>query len=184
MAIYQETSAIQSTTASGIITSKRSIDTNVLVDDGQIIVLGGLIDDNLQDGVEKVPGLGDIPVIGNLFKYQKRNRVKTNLMVFLRPTVIRSNEQSVNVAGDRYNYIRNAEIGAQPEPTLVLPNLGAPLLPPLNNGQLVDGPLYNPVPPNNANVQEMLRQQPAPQVPPLPPGSGPRRPEPFVNPGP
>jgi general secretion pathway protein D len=184
MAIYQETSAIQSTTASGIITSKRSIDTNVLVDDGQIIVLGGLIDDNLQNGVEKVPGLGDIPVIGNLFKYQKRNRVKTNLMVFLRPTVIRSNEQSVNVAGDRYNYIRNAELGAQPEPTLVLPNLGAPLLPPLNKGQLVDGPLYNPVPPNNANVQEMLRQQVAPSAQPLPGRFAPQRPDPNINPGP
>jgi general secretion pathway protein D len=184
MAIYQETSAIQDTTASGIITSKRSIDTNVLVDDGQIIVLGGLIDDNVQDGVEKVPGLGDIPLIGGLFKYQRRNRVKTNLMVFLRPTVIRSNEQSVNVAGDRYNYIRNAEIGAQPEPTIILPNLGAPLLPALEGGRLLQGPLYNPVPPDNANTQEMLRQQPAPQVQPLPPSSGSRRPEPFVNPGP
>ncbi|MES2535291.1 MAG: type II secretion system secretin GspD [Pseudomonadota bacterium] len=194
MAIYQETSAIQDTTASGIITSKRSIDTNVLVDDGQIIVLGGLIDDNLQDGVEKVPGLGDIPIIGGLFKYQRRNRVKTNLMVFLRPTVIRSNEHSVNVAGDRYNYIRNAEISAQPEPTLVLPNLGAPLLPALEGGRLLDGPLYNATPPNNANVPPMLRQpmlqqptlrQPvAPLSKPLPRGSASQQSDPIINSGP
>jgi len=142
MAIYQETSSVQDATGSaGIITNKRSIDTNVLVDDGQIIVLGGLIDDSQRDGVVKVPGLGDIPILGNLFKYQKRSRVKTNLMVFLRPTVIRNTEQSVSLAGDRYDYIRNAEIAGQPENSLVLPNLGAPLLPPLEDGKIVGGAL-------------------------------------------
>jgi general secretion pathway protein D len=166
MAIYQETSAIQdATNSAGLITSKRSIDTNVLVDDGQIIVLGGLIDDNMQDGVEKVPGLGDIPVLGNLFKYQKRSRVKTNLMVFLRPTVIRTNEQSVNVAGDRYNYIRNAEIDAQPAQTMVLPNMGAPLLPPLQDGRMIGGSLLNidQVITGNGNAQQPGPAQPAPQ---------------------
>lgn len=168
MAIYQETSAIQDlTNSAGIITSKRSIDTNVLVDDGQIIVLGGLIDDNMQDGLEKVPGLGDIPIIGNLFKYQKRSRVKTNLMVFLRPTVIRSNEQSVNVSGDRYNYIRNAEIVGQPESTLVLPNMGAPILPPLENGKIGEGPLLNLIPAKQGGQAG----QPAPTSPTSPPQS-------------
>ena len=142
MAIYQETSAIQdSTNSAGLITSKRSLDTNVLVDDGQIIVLGGLIDDNMQDTVEKVPGLGDIPIIGALFRYKKRSHVKTNLMVFLRPTIIRSNEQSVSLAGDRYDYIRNAEIAGQPERIIVLPNMDAPQLPPLQDGRMVGGPL-------------------------------------------
>jgi len=165
MAIYQETSAIQDlTNTAGIITSKRSIDTNVLVDDGQIIVLGGLIDDNMQDGLEKVPGLGDIPVIGNLFKYQKRSRVKTNLMVFLRPTVIRTNEQSVNVSGDRYNYIRNAEIVGQPESTLVLPNMGAPILPPLENGRIGEGALLNLIPAKQGG-QQTPPTQPSPQQP-------------------
>ena len=106
-------------------------------------MLGGLIDETLQDGVEKVPGLGDIPIIGNLFKSQKRSRVKTNLMVFLRPTVIRSNEQSVNLASDRYNYIRNAEISAQPEKSLVLPDMKAPQLQPLQDGQMAGGLLFN-----------------------------------------
>ena len=176
MAIYQEISSVQDlTAAAGIITNKRSIDTNVLVDDGQIIVLGGLIDENLQDGVEKVPGLGDIPVIGNLFKYQKRSRVKTNLMVFLRPTVIRSNEQSVNLAGDRYNYIRNAEISAQPTRSLVLPDMKAPQLPPLQDGQMAGGLLFNRMdsgplfsktaPGTPVNMQPVLPQNPAPQQP-------------------
>ena len=148
MAIYQETSAVQSTTNSaGIITSKRSIDTNVLVDDGQIIVLGGLIEDTVNDGNEKVPGLGDIPVVGNLFKYQKRNRTKTNLMVFLRPTIVRSNEQSVSVSGDRYDYMRSIEQQAQPRETAVLPNMTAPTLPLLENGKPVGGTMLRPIEP-------------------------------------
>ena len=143
MTIYQETSNVQQTTSAGIITNKRSIDTNVLVDDGQIIVLGGLIEDSLQDGVEQVPFLGSIPIIGNLFKYQKRNHVKTNLMVFLRPTVIRSNEQSVSLSTDRYDYIRNAEINGQSENSIVLPNMESPQLPPLRmDGQMDGGPLF------------------------------------------
>jgi general secretion pathway protein D len=141
MAIYQETSSIQDTTASGLITSKRSIETNVLVDDGQIIVLGGLIDDTLQDGVEKVPGLGDIPILGNLFKYQRRSRVKTNLMVFLRPTVIRTPGRSSAVTTDRYDYIRNAGIISQSNPPGVLPDMGPLLLPPMINGQITEPPL-------------------------------------------
>ncbi len=144
MAIYQETSAVtDSTNPAGLITSKRSLDTNVLVDDGQIIVLGGLIDDNMQDSIEKVPGLGDIPIIGNLFKYKTRSHVKTNLMVFLRPTIIRSNEQSVNLAEDRYDFIRNEEISGQPERAIILPNLDAPQLPPLKDGRINGGLLFN-----------------------------------------
>ena len=152
MAIYQETSSVQDTAnAAGIITSKRSIDTNVLVDDGQIIVLGGLIEDTVQNGEEKVPGLGDLPFVGNLFKYQNRKRVKTNLMVFLRPTVVRSNEQSVNLAGDRYEMIRKVEQASQPRQTPLLPAMEGPVLPPLQNGQPVGGglvrsPLAPPAP--------------------------------------
>jgi general secretion pathway protein D len=142
MAIYQETSAVtDKTNPAGLITSKRSLDTNVLVNDGQIIVLGGLIDDNMQDTVEQVPVLGSIPIIGGLFRYKTRTHVKTDLMVFLRPTIIRSNEQSVNLAGDRYNYIRNAEIAGQPERTTILPNMDAAQLPPLQDGRMVGGPL-------------------------------------------
>ncbi|MEQ1556431.1 MAG: type II secretion system protein GspD, partial [Gallionella sp.] len=142
LAIYQETSAISPTVnAAGLITSKRSIDTNVLVDDGQIIVLGGLIDDNLQDNEESVPGLGSIPWLGNLFKYRVRTHNKTNLMVFLRPTVIRNTEQSTDLAADRYDFIRAAEINNQPEQTWLMPSMDAPLLPELKNGKIVGGNL-------------------------------------------
>jgi general secretion pathway protein D len=180
MAIYQETSNIQQNTTSGLITNKRSIDTNVLVDDGQIIVLGGLIEDNWQDGEEKVPGLGDVPIVGNLFKYQQRNRVKTNLMVFLRPIVIRSNEQSVSLTGDRYGYIRGKQIEAQPEPTIVLSNTGAPMLPPLQDGRLGSGPLHE----NPGNVQGST-VQPAPQQTPTAPHAHPvPQPQPQPRPAP
>ena len=171
MAIYQETSDVtDSTNSAGLITSKRSLDTNVLVDDGQIIVLGGLIDDNMQDTVEKVPGLGDIPVIGGLFRYKKRSHVKTNLMVFLRPTIIRNNEESVSLAGDRYDYIRNEEIKGQPDKATMLPNtespeIRAPRLPPLKDGKMVGGHLVNQKQ-TGAQQAEPMRTQPIiPQVP-------------------
>ena len=165
MAIYQETSNIQTDSNAGLITSKRSIDTNVLVDDGQVIVLGGLIDENMQDSVEKVPGLGDIPIIGNLFKYQKRSKGKTNLMVFLRPTVVRSNEQSVNLAADRYNYIRGTEISEQPHPSMTLPTITAPRLPEFQDGRMLGGPLTNvkPIPTNK--LQPLQSSSPVPSSP-------------------
>jgi general secretion pathway protein D len=165
MAIYQETSGIDnsvSTGGAGLATTKRSLDTNVLVDDGQIIVLGGLIDDNMQDSVEKVPVLGSIPIIGGLFRYKTKNHVKRNLMVFLRPTIIRNNEQSVDLAADRYDYIRNAEINGQ-----AARNTDGPQLPPLQDGRMVGGPLSKqakPVAP--AGTPQALPQQPAPQQPP------------------
>lgn len=146
MSIYQETSNIQESTSSGLITSKRSIDTNVLVDNGQIVVLGGLIEDTLNDNVEKVPLLGDIPLLGYLFRYQSKKRGKTNLMVFLRPTVIRSNNESVAVAGDRYDYIQAAQGTTQSEKNIFLPQSEEPRLPPLQNGKPVGGALLKKSP--------------------------------------
>ncbi|MFM8467977.1 MAG: type II secretion system secretin GspD [Oxalobacteraceae bacterium] len=141
MAIYQETSSIQQSTTSGLITSKRSIDTNVLVDDGQIIVLGGLIEDTVNDTVEKVPGLGDIPVLGYLFRYQSKRRGKTNLMVFLRPIVVRNEVQSVALASDRYDYLRGLQRAILPEPNALLPRTDSPWLPPLKEGRPAGGTL-------------------------------------------
>lgn len=172
MAIYQETSGIDnsvSTGGAGLATTKRSLDTNVLVNDGQIIVLGGLIDDKMEDGIEKVPGLGDIPFIGSLFQYKTRSHVKRNLMVFLRPTIIRNNEQSVSLTEDRYDYIRNAEIAGKPERTLILPNVDASQLPPLKNGSMEGGLLFDrmdhgPVfakPESDQPVQSTSPQEPA-----------------------
>ena len=128
--IYQEVSSIQdSTNASGVITNKRAVESTVLVDDGQIVVIGGLIQDSVKDGVEKIPGLGDIPLIGGLFKYNTRSRSKTNLMVFLRPTLLRSAERADSLSNDRYDYILGEQLKARPAPS-VLPDFGAPSLPP------------------------------------------------------
>jgi general secretion pathway protein D len=143
MAIYQETSNIQQSTASGLITSKRSIDTNVLVDDGQIIVLGGLIEDTVTDSIEKVPGLGNLPLLGYLFRYQSKRRTKTNLMVFLRPNIIRNDQHSIALTSDRYDYIRHAQSNVQPVPNILLPATEIPQLPPIEGGKPVGGVLFN-----------------------------------------
>lgn len=131
--IFQEVSNVQSDSSAGLITNKRSIDSTVLVEDGQIVVLGGLIQDDVKNDSDKVPLLGDIPLIGNLFKYESRRRTKTNLMVFLRPFVLREPTASVSFTGDRYDYIRNQQKSAQPEPHWFLPSQPAPALPELQS---------------------------------------------------
>jgi general secretion pathway protein D len=148
MQIYQESSSIDTTqnNAAGLITNLRSITTNVLVDDGQIIVLGGLIQDSVSDTNEQVPGLGDIPLVGNLFKYKTRNHSKTNLMVFLRPLVIRNTEQSAHVTADRYDYMRNEETVTQPVRAALMTDMAAPVVPPNQNGKVGGGGLVQPFP--------------------------------------
>jgi general secretion pathway protein D len=109
MQIFQETSNVASQTAQGLITNRRAIESNVLVDDGQIVVLGGLIEERVEGGEAKVPGLGDVPVMGQLFRYDNRKRVKTNLLVFLRPVVLRDADASHGVTADRYDYMRQLQ---------------------------------------------------------------------------
>ena len=105
--IFQEVSSVlDRTNASGIITNRRAIESNVLVDDGEIIVLGGLIEETLSGSESKVPGLGDLPLIGGLFRYESRKRVKNNLLVFLRPVVLRDMDAANAVSANRYDYIR------------------------------------------------------------------------------
>ncbi len=134
LGIYQEVSSVDQTSltsSSGVTTNKRSLESTVLVDDGQIVVLGGLVQDNVQAVQDKVPLLGDIPVLGNLFRYESRTRTKTNLMVFLRPVVLRDAQASASLTGDRYEYIRNEQAQTQSGSHLLLPDLNAPKLPPL-----------------------------------------------------
>ncbi|CAN7220783.1 type II secretion system secretin GspD [Duganella sp. LjRoot269] len=150
MAIYHETSSVDKSSlaaTAGITLNTRVIENNVIADDGQIIVLGGLIEDTEGDGVEKVRGLGDIPILGNLFKYQTRSRKKTNLMVFLRPVVIRNKEQSTSLATDRYDYMRGQQDGIQPPDNILVRDLGQPQLPTVVNGQLSGGTVARPIPP-------------------------------------
>lgn len=131
--IYQEVSSIDARVLQGgVVTNKRALESSVLVDDGQIIVLGGLIQDSVTTGQEKVPLLGDLPVLGNLFRYETRQRTKTNLMVFLRPYVIRG-AQAGHLVVDRYDLMRREGLGAQPPPSWILPDMPAPVLPTLDN---------------------------------------------------
>lgn len=133
--IYQESSAVADTTnAAGIITSKRSFDSNVLVEDGQTIALGGLMEDSYNDGVQKVPGLGDIPLVGALFRYENKSRDKTNLMVFIRPHIIRSGAQNDAIVSDRYDYMRSAANNSRPN-AWFLQGGDPPTLPPLDEPQ-------------------------------------------------
>lgn len=169
MAIYNESSSVDqsslTTSSSGIILNTRVIENNVIADDGQIIVLGGLIEDTASDGVEKVRGLGDIPVLGNLFKYNTRARKKTNLMVFLRPVVIRNKEQSMSLAADRYDYMRASGADFTPSDTILLRQLGQPQLPALNNGVPVGSPtVAAPVPPAPVPAGAPGAAQPVPQT--------------------
>lgn len=175
MAIYHENSSVDPTSrtsASGVTTNVRAIESNVVADDGQIIVLGGLIEDTEGDGEEKVRGLGDIPVLGNLFKYRSRTRNKTNLMVFLRPVVVRSKEASASITLDRYEYLRAAGAAQQPEQTILVRDLGAPVLPALTNGQPPVGgamatmpPTPAPTPAQQARPGAQPGAQPAPVQP-------------------
>lgn len=151
LAIYHETSSVDKSTltaASGITLNNRVIENNVIADDGQIVVLGGLIEDTEGDGVDRVPGLGSIPVLGNLFKSQSRTRKKTNLMVFLRPVVIRNKEQSTSLATDRYDYMRSQQQAILPPDSALVKDLGQPILPQLQNGAPISGgAVAAPVPP-------------------------------------
>jgi len=135
--IFQEVSNVtrdaQLVKSADLITNKRSLESTVLVDDGQIVVLGGLIQDDQQAAVDKVPLLGDIPWIGSLFKYETRNRKRTNLMVFLRPVVLKDDKAAASLTADRYEYIRNLQRGMDLPPNVLLPGTKATELPPLES---------------------------------------------------
>jgi general secretion pathway protein D len=141
--IFQEVSSVQASSlnsAGGIITNKRSIESNVLVDDGAIVVLGGLLQDEYSGNQEKVPGVGDLPFFGNLFKAETRSRKKTNLMVFLRPVVIRDASQSDELSIDRYDLMRLKQQAAQPPESVLVPVNSGPVLPALRGGPALSSP--------------------------------------------
>lgn len=115
MEIEQELSAVSSSSvlAADLITTQRSIKTIVLVEDGEMLVLGGLIDDNVRDQVGRVPGLASLPLLGNLFKSRSSTRTKQNLMVFMRPTVIRDRTTSARLTAANYSYIRDRQLNSR-----------------------------------------------------------------------
>ena len=131
--IQQEVSNVSaSATSSGdIITNKRSITTSVLVEDGEILVLGGLIDDTMRDNVSKVPLLGDIPLLGWLFRSHSTSKEKQNLMVFMRPSIMRDATAASYHTNQKYNYLRAQQIDAGENGFGLLREESTPLLPPV-----------------------------------------------------
>ncbi len=132
--VFQENSGIEgdtSSNANGPTTTKQSIETNIIVEDGGILVLGGLAEDSFSNGAQKVPGLGDIPLFGNLFKSESRTRDKRQLMLFLRPVIVRDASSTQSLSLDRYELMRSGQKDVQPAPSSVLGSISeAPVLPP------------------------------------------------------
>lgn len=139
--IEQEVSSISSGTsgASDIITNKRSIRTSVMVEDRQVIVLGGLIEDQQRESVQKVPGLGDLPLLGQIFRYNSTSNEKKNLMVFLHPVILRDAAMQSQISGGKYTYIRNMQLLQRTQPKTVLRNKDTPLLPTLDELRKITG---------------------------------------------
>ncbi len=150
LVIYQEVSSIQAGTLlnlNGPTTNKRSIESTVLVNDGDIVVLGGLLEDDFSGNQQKVPVLGDVPVFGALFRSDTRGRKKTNLMVFLRPVIVRSAADSNALSFDRYDAMRGVQQSAQPTDSATVPVNQAPVMAPLPKPQYqrpVPAPLLVP----------------------------------------
>lgn len=133
--IFQEVSSVDPTTTNNIngpTTNKRSVESSVVVDNGNVVALAGLLQDDYGNTADKVPLAGDIPVLGYLFKNETRSRKKVNLMIFLRPVVVRENYTSDVLTYDRYDALRSNQMRAQPESNVFLNNVPAsPLLPPV-----------------------------------------------------
>ncbi|MGI8894093.1 MAG: type II secretion system secretin GspD [Casimicrobiaceae bacterium] len=130
LVVYQEVSRVEDRRdPAGIILSKRALESSVVIDDQQIVVLGGLIQDTFSDGTDKIPVAGDVPVIGNLFRYDSRRRSKTNLLVFLKPTVVRTDAQGKVLTSERYDYIMNEQERTRPLPRWFWDDPSYPQLP-------------------------------------------------------
>ena len=172
MTLFQESSSLASGTAPGTssagpTTNKKSIESTVVVDDGQIIVLGGLIEDTVTVDKSKVPLLGDIPYLGALFRTETRTKKRTNQMVFLRPVVMRDAASSNKLSIDRYEQIRSEQKDVQMPTSPLMPIGSVPVIPPL---RAVDDPTL-PLSPNADRPPPSL--VPPPNAPLSPPPGAP-----------
>ena len=187
MAIFQESSSViaqaTGTANAGPTTNKRSIESSVVVEDGQILVLGGLIEDRYVDDTSKVPLLGDIPYVGALFRSNSRSKTRTNLMVFLRPTVLRDAETSNRVSTERYEQIRSFQKDMQPSPNIFIPVTGSPVMPPL---RAVEGTDTITAPQTSPGTEPPVIRNPRPAGEPAsaPPTSPAHAPGPVPGPAP
>tara|TARA_R110000772_G_scaffold255327_1_gene371465 strand:- start:58202 stop:60229 length:2028 start_codon:yes stop_codon:yes gene_type:complete len=131
--ISQEVSSLSNTSvvlqASDLITNERVLQTKVLAADGRVVVLGGLIKDDVQDASQKVPLLGDIPLLGRLFRNDAVQVIKTNLLIFIRPTIIRDDEQLAGATADKYRYIRDQQVLRRERGLMFLDDSNVPVLP-------------------------------------------------------
>jgi len=152
LTIYQEVSRVEDTTnAAGIITNKRSLESSVVIDDNQIVVLGGLMQDAFADSTDKVPLVGDVPVIGQLFRYDNRKRSKTNLLIFLKPTVVRTGSTAAALTGERYDYLIREQERLHPTERFFWKDPTVPELPALPPAPLEPAPANAPLQPAPAN---------------------------------
>jgi len=163
--IYQEISSIAGNAlgGGGFITNKRAIESQVLVDDGQIVVLGGLIQDTMQDTVHAVPILGRIPILGHLFRSDGRKRSKTNLMIFLRPYILRDPIGSQAITDNRFDYITAIQQGVRFENSMILPDLGTPQMPDRHSGippTLFPNDRRQPIAPNDPTIRRDQTHRP------------------------
>jgi general secretion pathway protein D len=159
--VEQEASTLStSAVASDLITNKRSIKTSVLAQDQQTIVLGGLIEDSYRDNVQKVPLLGDIPLLGHLFKATTTTKDKQNLMVFIHPVIIRDDATSNYATNAKYSYLRAKQIESKINDRGLIKN-GANLLPDLDElvTQVPGGGTVSTTPP--VSVDQLLQQSPS-----------------------
>jgi len=141
LTIEQEVSSISGSTSVDIITNKREFSTTVLADDGKMVILGGLIDEDVQESVSKVPVLGDIPILGHLFKSSSTTKRKRNLMVFIRATIIRDGVTMNKLSHEKYNYLRSEQQKMDEKGISLMPGTQTPVLPEWND-ELVLPPTY------------------------------------------
>ena len=137
LSIEQEISRVDPQAAANIgavdvVTNVRSIKTNVIVDDGSILVLGGLIDDGVTETVQRVPFLGDIPLLGEAFKANTSAKVKRNLMLFIRPTIMRNTEMNLAASSKRYNNLRGGQLEKYKDGVNWIPEADQPVLAPID----------------------------------------------------
>ncbi|AZC95564.1 type II secretion system secretin GspD [Pseudomonas chlororaphis] len=146
--IYQEVSSVdqRASVEAGTVTNKRAIDTSILLDDGQIMVLGGLLQDGYSQSNNAVPWLSTLPGIGALFRNEGRSTNKTNLMVFLRPYIIRDSAAGRSITLNRYDFMRRAQGGLQPDRSWAMPDMQAPQLPSAEQGVPGAVPVSSPGP--------------------------------------
>jgi general secretion pathway protein D len=171
--IEQEASGIAAAAAqvstTDLVTNKRTISTRVLVDDGGMLVLGGLIEDRLTESESRVPVLGKIPLIGGLFRVRNTQKTKTNLMVFIRPRVLRTPEQAAIETNSKYNYLRDLQLGRNEGKVKMIPGAHQPTLPPLVGPTQ---PTQLPPPPSTLESFSPMGPPPKPEsqvAPPEPP---------------